>query len=267
MSFNNSSNPHQTTQPNTAQSGFPDRLVILTIDTETASLYGDVYDLAYAIHDKQGNIVVQRNWLVDETFTNAERMMGALYAHKLFSHYAPMLDMQAIRLTPWKHIVETMRSDIARHGVNVLAAYNLPFDIRVITQTNDTLGGRPIFGRNIGVKPVFGKIVKLLDIWRFICESRLDNNLYRSVAIEKGWISEAGNVFTGAEFAYRYTFGNFGFIEDHTALSDVLIEVELLTACFKTRKKIPYNILDGQAWRVVNKNAGHDTDIHGNVSR
>ena len=258
MPSNNSSNPHQTAQSNTAQSGVPSRLVILTIDTETASLHGDVYDIGYAIHDKRGNIAVQRNWLVDENFTDAKRMMGAYYAHKLFSHYAPMLDAQAIRLTPWAHIIETMRSDIARHGVNVVAAYNLPFDMRVIRQTNATLGTG---------KPIFRNAVKLLDIWQFICESRLDNNLYRSVAIENGWISKAGNVKTGAEFAYRYTFGDHSFIEDHTALSDVLIEIELLTACFKTRKKIPYNILDGQAWRVVNKNAGHDTDIHGGISR
>jgi len=268
MSFNNSSNSDQTAQSNPAQSGFANRLAILTIDTETASLHGDVYDLAYAIHDKRGNIAVQRNWLVNENFTDAKRMMGAYYASKLFSHYAPMLDRQEIHLTDWSEIVDTMRADIAQHGVNVVAAYNLPFDVRVIRQTNDALGdGMPIFGRNIGVKPVFGKIVKLLDIWQFICESRLDNNLYRSVAMEQGWISKAGNVKTGAEFAYRYTFGDHSFIEDHTALSDVLIEIELLTACFKTRKKIPYNILDGQAWRIVNKNAGHDTDIHGGVSR
>lgn len=260
MPSNNPSNPHQTAQSNTAQSGVANRLVILTIDTETASLDGDVYDIAYAIHDKRGNIAVQRNWLVNENFTNAKRMMGAYYAHKLFSHYAPMLDAQAIRLTPWAHIVETMRSDIARHGVNVVAAYNLPFDMRVIRQTNATLGtGKPIFGALC--------TVKLLDIWQFICESRLDNNLYRSVAIEQGWISKAGNVKTGAEFAYRYTFGNFSFIEDHTALSDVLIEVELLAACFKTRKKIPYNNLTGQAWRVVNKDADYDTDIHGSTSQ
>ena len=258
MSFNNSSNSDQTAQSNTAQSGFANRLAILTIDTETASLHGDVYDLAYAIHDKRGNIAVQRNWLVNENFTDAKRMMGAYYASKLFSHYAPMLDRQEIHLTDWSEIVETMRADIAQHGVNVVAAYNLPFDMRVIRQTNETLGTG---------KPIFRNAVKLLDIWQFICESRLDNNLYRSVAIENGWISKAGNVKTGAEFAYRYTFGDFSFIEDHTALSDVLIEIELLTACFKTRKKIPYNILDGQAWRIVNKNAGHDTDIHGGVSR
>src|SRR5210317_1408761 len=184
MFSNNSSKSHQTAQSTTAESGVANRLVILTIDTETASLHGDVYDIGYAIHDKRGNIAVQRNWLVNENFTDARRMMGAYYASKLFSHYAPMLDRQEIHLTDWAENVETMRSDIERHSVNVVAAYNLPFDMRVIRQTNDALGdGMPIFGRNIGVKPVFGKIVKPLDIWQFICESRLDNNLYRSVAI------------------------------------------------------------------------------------
>ena len=67
-------------------------------------------------------------------------------------------------------------------------------------------------------------------------------------------MSEAGNLRTGAEYAYRFCRGDWGFIEDHTALSDAEIETEILAACYASRKAIPYNIIDGTPpWQIVNK--------------
>ena len=64
---------------------------IMTIDTETVGLEGHVYDIAWAISNKRGEIVAERNWLVRENFTNPKKMMGAFYAGKTFTHYAPCL--------------------------------------------------------------------------------------------------------------------------------------------------------------------------------
>ena len=50
---------------------------ILTLDTETVGLEGHVYDVGYCITNKRGDILAERNWLVEENFTNAKRMMGA----------------------------------------------------------------------------------------------------------------------------------------------------------------------------------------------
>ena len=36
-------------------------LTIATIDTETVGLQGDVYDIGYCIHNKRGDIVLERN--------------------------------------------------------------------------------------------------------------------------------------------------------------------------------------------------------------
>ena len=63
----------------------------LVLDTETADLTGSVYDLGYVICNKRGETIVERNWLVEEIFTDAKTMMGAFYAGKLFTHYAGML--------------------------------------------------------------------------------------------------------------------------------------------------------------------------------
>jgi len=217
--------------------------IIMVLDTETADLTGSVYDIGYTITDKRGNIAATRNWLVEEIFTDAKKMMGAFYAGKIFSHYAPMLQRGDIELTSWSTIVETMRTDILEHGVNILAAYNLPFDTRVMRNTHSALGY---------TDKILPHSLDQLCIWQFACETKLNTRLYKELAQAQGWVSEAGNIRTGAEYAYRFCAGDWGFIEDHTALSDAIIETEILARCFATNAKVPYNKKSAMPWRIVN---------------
>ena len=232
--------------------------MVLVLDTETCDLQGNVYDVGYTIANKKGEIFTQYNSLVQETFTDAKKMMGAFYAKKLFTHYAPMLDRGEISISPWSEIVEKMQSDIADYGVTTLAAYNLGFDRRVMRQTNKLLGNG---------KPICPKL-NILDLWQFACETKLSQKGYAKVARELGWVSAAGNIKTGAEFAYRFCSGDFGFIEDHTALSDAIIETKIMAVCFAMKMKIPYGIINGAPWRIVNNCAkGNDPDVHGSKTR
>jgi hypothetical protein len=229
-------------------------LTIATLDTETVGLEGHIYDIGYCIHNKRGEIALERNWLVEENFTNPKRMMGAFYAGKHFSHYARMLQDGEIRLTPWAEIVGIMRADFLEHGVDVVAAYNAGFDFRVLRQTHADLGGEGA---------ILQSPVKILDIWQFACETKLSQKAYANIARSQGWVSSKGNIKTGAEFAHRYCSGDHSFIEDHTALSDARIEVAILTECFKQKRRVPYGIVNAQPWRIVNSTAGDDPDVHG----
>jgi len=217
--------------------------VILTLDTETADLTGNVYDIAFAVHTKDGTILETYNALVDEVFTDAKKMMGAFYASKLFTHYSKMLADGRIGFAPWWAIVAEIQRAIDEHGVTTIAAYNLGFDRRVMRNTHRALGYEGA---------ICPSGLQQLDIWQFACETKLSQATYKKLALDSGWVSSAGNIKTGAEYAYRFCSGDFGFIEDHTALSDALIEVEILAACFTTKKKIPYNIVNAAPWRIVN---------------
>ena len=219
----------------------PNQKIILTLDTETADLTGNVYDVGYIIHDKNGAILTSYNALVEEIFTDAKKMMGSFYAKKLFTHYAPMLDRGDIGLVSWADIVAQMQADVETFGVNVLAAYNLGFDRRVMRQTNGLLGNGPILPK-----------IEMLDIWQFACETKLSTATYKQIARCNGWVSDKGNIRTGAEYAYRFCSGDHGFIEDHTALSDAIIETDILTACYASKKRVPYGIMNAQPWRIVN---------------
>jgi hypothetical protein len=220
----------------------PKAKTILVLDTETADLTGSVYDVGYTITNKKGEILAEFNALVEEVFTQPKRMMKAFYAKKLFSHYAPMLDRGEISILPWCDIVARMQSDMLEHGVTVLAAYNLGFDLRVMKSTNEEFGTGPVCPAGM----------ELLDIWQFACETKLNSRLYKNLATRLGWVSKAGNINTGAEYAYRFCAGDWGFIEDHTALSDAKIETDILAACFAAKKRVPYGVMNAQPWRIVN---------------
>ena len=229
--------------------------VIMVLDTETCDLSGSVYDVGYTITNKKGDILATRNWLVKEIFTDAKRMMGAFYAKKMFSHYAPMLDDGLVKLKEWDYIVSMIRADVKAFGVNIISAYNAGFDLRVMRNTNALLGDGT---------PILPKGLKVLDIWQFACETKLSQKAYKKLARARGWVSPAGNIKTGAEFCYRYTSGNHEFIEDHTALSDAIIETQILACCFAQKAKIPYGKINGQAWRIVQDSPiENDQNIHG----
>jgi len=234
----------------------PNRNIILTLDTETADLSGNVYDVGYIIHDRAGNELARFNALVEEIFTDAKIMMGAFYAKKLFSHYAPMLDRGEVKMQSWQFIIDRLRSDIELYNVSTIAAYNIGFDMRAMNNTHRSLTDE---------SKVLESPCKILDIWQFACEVKLNNRNYKRVAESLGWVSPKGNIKTGAEFAYRFCSGDHGFIEDHTALSDCVIEVEILRQCFATKKTIPYGKYNQAPWRIVNPSAGNDAHVHGSI--
>lgn len=219
----------------------------LVLDTETADLTGSVYDVGFVVCHNDGKPIAEYNALVQEIFTDADKMMGAFYARKLFTHYAPMLDSGEIRLQSWRTICDAINMAISAHGVNCIVAYNAAFDFRVMRSTHKMLG-------NTG--PVLTAPVRTLDLWRFACVSKLAQKTYREIATAQGWVSDAGNLRTGAEYAFRFCSGDYGFIEDHTALSDARIEAQILAECLRQKKRIPYNELTGTPpWKLVNSRA------------
>lgn len=220
--------------------------IFLVLDTETADLSGSVYDVAWVICDRHGKVYHSYNALVREVFTDWRKMMGAFYAAKVFTHYAPMLDRDEINLRPWLDIVALLNADIQFYGASVMCAYNAGFDFRVMRATHEMLG-------NSG--HVLNGSMQLLDLWQLACETKLSQTDFIRMAREHEWVTPKGNIQTGAEIAYRYITRNGEFSEDHTALSDARIEAQILAECLRQKKRIPYGVINGTTWRLVQEKA------------
>lgn len=216
--------------------------IFAVVDTECVGLQDkSVYDYAWQIVDKKGNVYSEGSYLIAETITNADKMMGAFYAKKIFSHYIPMLARGEITIINWADLQAKFLADLDEFNVKAIAAYNIGFDMGAIRSTN---GGNKFLHRNF----------KILDIWQFACETILSQKAYMEIAKAQNWVSDAGNIRTNAEKAFAYISGDWEYIEEHTALSDVKIEVNILADCFRQKKKIPYGKVNAQPWRIVNAN-------------
>jgi hypothetical protein len=216
----------------------------MIIDVETTGEISRplVYDLGFAICDKQGNIYERRSYVIEEIFENGTLMESAYYAEKI-PRYKVDIEAGTRTVVPF----ETARAELIRlllkYNVEVIGAYNWAFDRRALWNTRKILSGQKYF------LPYSLKGLEELCIWSFACEVIFTQKTFQKVATEKLWVTETGNFKTSAEFAYRYITGIHNFEESHTGLEDVEIEVAIMAKCFAQHKKHDSGVL-GNPWRI-----------------
>lgn len=200
-----------------------------------------IYDLGFAITDKKGNVVYKKSFLIKEIFLNQKVMSTAYYVNKVPMYWIQLHNGEH-ELVSWNEAIENMFKAMEHFNVQTVMAYNLNFDKRAINCTNQALNG---------VEMIFDNY-KQVCIWSLACETIFSQKSFPKIAVAQGWYSDKGNLKTNAEICYRYISGRFGFIEDHTGLSDVLIEVQIMAHCYRQRKAVKSGIL-GSPWQIPNK--------------
>jgi DNA polymerase III epsilon subunit-like protein len=228
---------------------------ILILDTETTGDFGSpmIYDFGYRIINPQGEVLLTRNCLISEVFDTKFLMDKAFYAKK-FNAYLIAWDKGEIEKISFRIALKRFITDIRKYKVEVVAAYNLAFDVRALNQTM-RLFDSPNFDKKILEKLFSQKNKKLLCIWNLACETVLNTDEYRAYcqADPEVFISEAGNYKTSAESAYRYLIKQNDFEESHTALSDVDIEIKILLDILNNYDGVISYGLHYGSWQKVQK--------------
>lgn len=217
----------------------------MTIDTETCGDFRKplVYDLGVAVHDRHGNIVETRSWVIREVFYGRSRKMKtAYYSEKLPLYY------EGIKNGEWE-VVSLFRARaemlemISQYDIKAVIAYNAAFDQKALNCTMQEFS-------KYGTDHFFPDSVIFWDSWGMACETILQHKAYYKNAHAKNWVSDAGNCMSNAECAFRYTTKNLEFIEQHTALADVLVEVEIFAKVMRQKKKMRREIF-GNPWMLI----------------
>jgi hypothetical protein len=81
------------------------------------------------------------------------------------------------------------------------------------------------------------------------CNTLLNTTTYIKFAERNNLESAKGNLLTSAEACYKFITDTIDFKESHTGLEDVEIEVEIMTKCYKTHKKLDTKI-NSLCWRL-----------------
>lgn len=229
---------------------------ILVLDTETTGDFGQplIYDFGYRIVDREGTILFERNAIVREVFENKFLMDKAYYSEKV-NNYKQMIDNQEIEVAPFRELIKEFVNMARKHNVEIISAYNLAFDVKALNGTMRMCYSQG-HDEKILEKLIEQKNKKLLCIWNLACETILDTDEYRAYADVHGFVSEKGNYKTNAEVAYRYIKDLPDFVEKHTALADVEIEVEiLLTILNHYDGNLTYGLHYG-SWKKVQPKKG-----------
>jgi uncharacterized protein YydD (DUF2326 family) len=74
----------------------------------------------------------------------------------------------------------------------------------------------------------------MCDVWGLSCTKLINQDQYKLNCLEKSLITQSGLFFkTSAESTFQFLIDDYGFVEEHTALGDVVIESQILLKVLK----------------------------------
>lgn len=197
-----------------------------------------VYDLGWVVYDTNtGEVLRERSFVVTETFYDNRRMQSAYYAAKLPQYFEGILSGKWV-VAGFREVWQTLKADCKELNVSKAWAYNCQFDEKALNSTLDHYSN----GYNHWFMPYN---LRLNDIWDY-CSNITSTTAYLKFCDKNGYFTPKGNPVTNAETVYRFISGERDFTEDHTALNDARIEMEILKAARKKHKKTRHS--RGRGW-------------------
>lgn len=199
--------------------------IYCTLDTETvggATNPTGTYNFGCTIHDKDGNIFATVSLLAMEHY---DEIRNDDYAKKNFPIYEERLrtgEMSAVATEA--EAVSIIRNLCRFYGVKYVMAYNSGFDF-VKTSCRDLLDE-----------------FEFIDLYLMALQTITHQRGFERFCHEHEFISRSGkSCATSAEAVYAYITNNPNYIEEHTALSDALIEMAIFVKCYSLHKRFTKN--------------------------
>ena len=200
---------------------------VIIFDTETTDLNKCFcYNIGYVIADIENNtILCQKDFVIQQIWYNLPLFSTAYYSEKR-PIYVKKMKAKKSKLIKFGFACQEMLRDIKKFDVVCGYAYNSPFDVKV-------------FDYNCGWFKCTNPLdtIPIFDILGNVHNSIIDKN-YFDFCEENKRFTENGNYSTTAENVYQYITNDINFIEEHTALSDSLIEYEILKTTLENNKTV-----------------------------
>ena len=224
---------------------------VIVTDTETANTLTTAqgqldmscvlaYDCGWVVADTRGNIYRARSFINSDIFYDeAELMQTAFYARKIPRYFEDIASGKRIVADTYT-IRQTMLADMQDYNITTVVAHNARFDLNaynVLQRWTTKSKYRYWF-------PYGTKIWDTMKMARtVICKMPT----YKRFCEDNGYVTASGRLRVTAEILHRFISKDFTFNEAHTALEDVLIEVQIMAYCFRQHKamgKELYEVVD-----------------------
>ena len=202
---------------------------IIVFDTETiGKVSQDLLNVGYKIIDLniqtgEFKTLCERDYLVGTLIKNKVYCINDDFVGiNKYTMYQGLLADGRIIKRSLKQIYTTLANDIVKHHVLFGYAYNAQFDLdKFSKQVPD------------GMTNPFS-LIPVFDIWDYAIKYICETDDYKEWALANNQVTQTEKyISTSVEAVARYLYNNLDFVEDHTALSDVQHETEILVECVK----------------------------------
>lgn len=209
----------------------------LMFDTETTN---DIecplcYDFGYSVIDKEGKVYKKGSYVVADVFLDKNLMASAYFADKIPQYWADIRNGTR-QLRKWKTIKAKIKKVMRKYDITYVVAHNTRFDYKSTTTTQRYLTcskWRYFF-------PYGTQYLDTLKMARQIFGADED---YIKFCTDHNFLTSLNKPKLTAEVLYRYITNNPTFVECHTGLEDVEIEMQIFLECIKRNPQV-----EGRLW-------------------
>lgn len=193
---------------------------VAVIDTETTK-NGYVYDFGAAIMDiGTGEVIDSMNVVIEETFSNVSAMVTSYYACKIPA-YLESINAGELEVLPFSECFKRFSSLLESYNVRSIWAYNMAFDFKALNRTITELS-------NGFVTSFFPDSAKCYDLMSSAINLVGNTRRYQKWAIAHDYVTPTGRARATAETIFRFISDDASFVEEHMALSDAMVEADIL---------------------------------------
>ena len=199
----------------------------LMFDTETAN---DLecplcYDFGFSVIDDDGKVYERGSYVVADVFLDQELMASAYFADKIPAYWEDIKSGKRL-LRRWQTIKSIVRDVMVQHEITCVVAHNTRFDYlsTATTQRYLTCSKWRYF---------FPYGTQFLDTLKMARATFSKDEGYIAFCNEHQFLNKYNKPQLTAEVLYRYLTNNIEFVESHTGLEDVEIEMQIFLECKK----------------------------------
>lgn len=205
----------------------------ITFDTETANSLECplMYDLGFAVHDKQGNIYETYSLIVADVYCDEKELMKSAYYSRKLPQYEEDLKTGKRKLVSVETAKRILSETAKKYNIKAVIAHNARFDYRSTANTIRYITK----SKNRYFLPYEVPLWDTLEMAKSVIK---DKPTYKDFCERNGYLTKNGQVRLTAEILYRFISKDENFIEKHQGLEDVLIEKEIFQYCVRQHKSM-----------------------------
>lgn len=192
---------------------------IAVFDTEVIGLEkAFCYNIGLVIYDTETTLTKKYEWVIEQIWHNKMLFATAYYADKKPIYVSRMRARKA-KLEKYGFVMRAIDKIFKENEIADVYAYNSSFDETVIDFNCEWYHCINPFDT-----------VAFHDIRGYVHCAFAFTDAFKEFCEETKAFTESGNYSTTAETAYRFLYDE-NFVEEHTALADSVIELQILLYC------------------------------------